>query len=176
MRRILVWVCSWRSGKDKEDHERNRRLQLRKQFRIVCGARHGERSCAGRRARSVALMAEGLDPWWGFYHRPRHGRPALALDAMEEFRPLVADSSVLTAINTGMVQASDFETGKSGCLMKPGGRKSLIQAYEQRLDQFVTHPVFDYRCSWRSVIRLQARLLTKWLRGDVPAYVGITTR
>ncbi len=125
---------------------------------------------------TVALMAEGLDPWWGFYHRPRHGRPALALDAMEEFRPLVADSAVLTAINTGMVQASDFETGKSGCLMKPGGRKSLIQAYEQRLDQFVTHPVFDYRCSWRSVIRLQARLLTKWLRGDVPAYVGITTR
>jgi CRISPR-associated protein Cas1 len=125
---------------------------------------------------TVALMAEGLDPWWGLYHRPRHGRPALALDLMEEFRPLVVDSAVLSAVNTGMVGAKDFETGASGCLMKPVGRKALIQAYEQRLDQLVTHPVFDYRCSWRSIIRVQARLLARWLRGDVPEYVGMTTR
>jgi CRISPR-associated protein Cas1 len=125
---------------------------------------------------TVALMAEGLDPWWGLYHRPRHGRPALALDLMEEFRPLVVDSAVLSAVNTGMVAASDFVTGASGCLMKPPARKALIQAYEQRLDQLVTHPMFDYRCSWRSIIRVQARLLARWLRGDVPAYVGMTTR
>ncbi|NLE66715.1 MAG: CRISPR-associated endonuclease Cas1 [Lentisphaerae bacterium] len=124
----------------------------------------------------VALLAEGLDPWWGLYHQPRHGRPALALDLMEEFRPLVVDSAVLTALNTGMVQADQFAGGRAGCLMKPAARKAFIQAYELRLDQFVTHPRFDYRCSWRAVIRLQARLLTKWLRGDVPEYVGITTR
>jgi len=125
---------------------------------------------------TVALMTEGLDPWWGFYHQPRHGRPSLALDLMEEFRPLIVDSAVLTALNTGMVQSNGFEVTKAGCLMKPATRKSFIQAYEIRLDQLATHPLFDYRCSWRSMIRLQARLLTKWLRGDVPTYTGITTR
>ncbi len=125
---------------------------------------------------TVALMAEGLDPWWGLYHRPRHGRPALALDVMEEFRPLVVDSAVLSAINNSMVAENDFETTRSGCAMKPKARRSFIQAYEARLDQLITHPIFDYRCSWRSVIRIQARLLTKWLRKDVPQYQGITTR
>lgn len=125
---------------------------------------------------TVALLAEGLDPWWGLYHRPRHGRPALALDLMEEFRPLVADSAVITAINTGMVAPRDFVTTGAGCAMKPAARKALIQAYEGRLDQLLTHPAFGYRCSWRAVIRLQARLLTKWLRGDIPLYQGIVTR
>jgi CRISPR-associated endonuclease Cas1/CRISPR-associated protein Cas4 len=125
---------------------------------------------------TVALLAEGLDPWWGLYHKPRHGRPALALDMMEEFRPLVVDSAVLNAVNTGMVGRKDFQTGASGCLMKPTARKALIQAYEQRMDQLVTHPVFDYRCSWRSILKMQARLFARWLRGDVPGYVGMTTR
>jgi CRISP-associated protein Cas1 len=125
---------------------------------------------------TVALLAEGLDPWWGLFHQPRHGRPALALDLMEEFRPLVVDSAVLTAINTGMVAAGDFVRSQAGCVLNDRGRKAFIRAYEARLDQLVTHPLFDYRCSWRSVIRLQARLLSRWLRGDVPAYVGMTTR
>lgn len=125
---------------------------------------------------TVALLSEGLDPHWGFLHRPRHGRPALALDLMEEFRPLVVDSSVLSAVNTGMVAASDFVTSHAGCAMKDGARKALIRAYELRLDQMVTHPVFDYRCSWRAVIRVQAKLLAKALRGEIPEYTGITTR
>lgn len=125
---------------------------------------------------TVALLGEGLDPWWGFYHQPRHGRPALALDLMEEFRPLVVDSAVLSAINTGMVGASDFLRSSAGCILKDGGRKAFIRAYESRLDQLATHPVFDYRCSWRSLIRVQARLIARWLRGDVPAYIGITMR
>jgi CRISPR-associated endonuclease Cas1/CRISPR-associated protein Cas4 len=124
----------------------------------------------------IALLAEGLDPHWGFLHRPRHGRPALALDLMEEFRPLIVDSAVLSAINTGMVAAADFVTGPAGCAMKDTARKALIRAYELRLDQMVTHPIFDYRCSWRAVVRVQSRLLAKALRGDIPAYVGITTR
>ncbi|MGQ0814776.1 MAG: CRISPR-associated endonuclease Cas4g/Cas1g [Gemmatimonadota bacterium] len=125
---------------------------------------------------TVALLGEGLDPWWGFYHQPRHGRPALALDLMEEFRPLIVDSAVLSAINTGMVGSSDFLTSAAGCVMKDGARKSFIRAFEGRLDQLATHPIFDYRCTWRSLIRVQARLLARWLRGDVPAYIGITTR
>jgi CRISPR-associated protein Cas1 len=125
---------------------------------------------------TIALITEGLDPWWGFYHRPRHGRPALALDIMEPLRPAVVDSAVITAINTGMVAAGDFNTSKSACIMQPTARKALIRAYEARLDQLITHPVFDYKCSWRVIIRLQARLLARWLRGDVPAYASVTTR
>ncbi|CAN5389235.1 CRISPR-associated endonuclease Cas1 [soil metagenome] len=125
---------------------------------------------------TVALLSEGLDPWWGLFHQPRHGRPALALDLMEEFRPLVVDSAVLTAVNTGMVSTGDFVRSQAACVLNERGRKAFIRAYEARLDQLVTHPLFDYRCSWRSVIRLQARLLARWLRGDVPAYIGMTTR
>lgn len=125
---------------------------------------------------AVALLGEGLDPWWGLFHQPRHGRPALALDLMEEFRPLVVDSAVLTAVNTGMVSARDFTRSGAECALKDSGRKGLIRAYEARLDQLVTHPLFGYRASWRSIIRVQARLLSRWLRGDVPEYVGVTTR
>ncbi len=125
---------------------------------------------------TVALLAEGLDPWWGFYHRPRHGRPALALDLMEPLRPLIADSAVVSAVNTGMLKAKDFTTSRAGCMLNPIARKAMIQAYESRLDQVVTHPVFGYRCSWRSMIRVHARLLARWLRGDVPSYQSIVTR
>jgi CRISP-associated protein Cas1 len=125
---------------------------------------------------TVALMGEGLDPWWGFFHRPRHGRPALALDLMEEFRAVVVDSAVLTAVNTGMVARKDFRVTKAGCVLTAPARRAFIRAYEARLDQLVTHPIFDYRASWRSILRVQARLLCRWLRGDVPGYIGMTTR
>jgi CRISPR-associated protein Cas1 len=125
---------------------------------------------------TIALASEGFDPYWGFYHQPRHGRPGLALDLMEEFRTPVVDSAVITAINTGMVRQKDFEITKAGCAMKPAARKAFIQAYENRLDQLVTHPVFDYRCSWRSVIRLQAKLLARWVRKEIDAYPGMVTR
>jgi CRISPR-associated endonuclease Cas1/CRISPR-associated protein Cas4 len=125
---------------------------------------------------TTALIAEGLDAYWGLYHKPRHGRPALALDLMEPLRPLVADSAVLTAINTGMVKGRHFEVAAGACALRPAGKKGIIGAYEARLDQLVTHPLFDYRCSWRTVLRLQARLLARWLRGDVPRFQNIVTR
>jgi CRISPR-associated protein Cas1 len=125
---------------------------------------------------TVALLAEGLDPWWGLFHRPRHGRPAMSLDLMEEFRPLVSDSAVLSAINTGMVGAKDFLVTSAGCVMLPPARKALLRAFESRMDLMVTHPVFGYRCSWRSIVRVQARMFSRWLRGDVPEYVGMVTR
>jgi len=125
---------------------------------------------------TVALLAEGLDPWWGLYHQPRHGRPSLALDLMEEFRPLLADSAVLTAVNTGMVTRANFSRSAAGCMLGPKGRKAFLRAWEARLDQLVTHPAFGYRCSWRTVIRVQARLLARWLRADVPSYEPMRTR
>ncbi len=125
---------------------------------------------------TVALLAEGLDPWWGFYHQPRHGRPSLALDIMEPLRPTVADSAVITAVNTGMVSTRHFERSAAGCMLKDAGRKAMLRAFEARLDQLVAHPTFNYRCSWRRVIRLQALLLARWLRGDIDHYPNITPR
>jgi CRISPR-associated protein Cas1 len=125
---------------------------------------------------TTTLMAEGLDPYWGLYHKPRHGRPSLALDLMEEFRPLIVDSAVITAVNTGMVEPRQFLCSKSGCVKTDVARKNFIKAYEARLDQLVTHPLFDYRCSWRSIIRIQSRFLTRWFRGEVISYTGFTTR
>ena len=124
----------------------------------------------------MALLSEGLEPHWGVYHQPRHGRPALSLDLMEPLRPLIADSAVLTAINTGMVRKRNFRIGANACLLEPAGRKAMITAYEARLDQLVTHPVFEYRCSWRAAIRLHARLLARHFRGDIPRYDSIVTR
>lgn len=125
---------------------------------------------------TVALYTEGLDPWWGFYHRPKHGKPALALDLMEPYRPLIADSAVITAINTGMIRSSDFTRSKAGCMLKDTGRKAIIKAFESRLDHLITHPEFGYRCSWRSALRVQVRLLARFLRNDIPDYKHIVTR
>ncbi len=125
---------------------------------------------------TIALMVEGLDPYWGFYHTPRHGRPALALDLMEPFRPAVVDSAVITAINTGMITAGDFVSSSSACVLRDTSRKAFIRAYESRLDTLITHPAFNYKCSWRIVLRLQCRLLARWLRGDIPTYTSVTTR
>lgn len=125
---------------------------------------------------TIALLAVGLDPYWGFYHQPRHGRPALALDLMEEFRPLLVDSAVISAINTGMISLDHFVLTGAGCALTPAGRRAFIRGYEGRLDQLVTHPIFEYRCSWRRIVWLQAQLLARFLRGDVARYQGITTR
>ncbi len=118
----------------------------------------------------------GFEPFLGFYHQPRYGRPSLALDLMEEFRPLIADSVVLTAINTGIVTATDFVRTQLGVSIKDPARKRVVQAYERRMDQLVTHPVFDYRISYRRVLEVQARLLGRFLLGEIPTYPSFTTR
>ena len=125
---------------------------------------------------TVACWTVGLDPFLGFYHAPRYGRPALGLDLMEEFRALVVDSTVLTAVNTGLVGANDFVRRGPAVALKPDGRRRFIQAYERRMEQLVTHPVFGYRISYRRVLEVQARLLGRVLLGEVPAYVPFTTR
>ena len=118
----------------------------------------------------TALSMVGLDPYMGLYHRPRHGRPALALDLMEPFRPIVADSCVLQVINNGEVRVDEFTTNGPAWALKPTGRKSLIAAYERRLDQETTHPVFGYRISMRRLIDVQARLLARYLQGEIRTY------
>ncbi len=125
---------------------------------------------------TVICHSIGLDPFIGFFHQPRFGRPALALDLMEEFRPLIADSVVVNAINTGMVKAVDFIRVGPAVALTQKGRKNFLHAYEQRMDALVTHPLFGYRVNYRRVLEIQARLLARLLTGEVRRYVGFETR
>lgn len=125
---------------------------------------------------ALTLATVGLDPLLGFYHQPRFGRPALALDLMEEFRPLIADSVVISAINNGVVASDDFIHAAGAVALKPAARKRLILAYERRMDHLVTHPVFGYRISYRRVLEVQARLLGRYLLGEIPRYPAFRTR
>lgn len=128
------------------------------------------------RAWTTTLSAVGFDPYRGFYHQPRYGRPALALDMMEPFRPLIADSAVLMAINNGEVRPSDFISAAGSVNLTPDGRKRFIGAFERRMTQEITHPLFGYRISYRRLFELQARLLGRNLLGDILEYPPFTTR
>jgi CRISPR-associated protein Cas1 len=125
---------------------------------------------------TVVLQAVGFDPFRGFYHQPRYGRPALALDLMEPFRPLLADSTVIQVINNGEVRPSDFVSVAGSVNLTPDGRKRFIGAFERRLSQEVTHPLFGYRVSYRRLLELQARLLGRHLLDELPDYPNFTTR
>jgi CRISPR-associated protein Cas1 len=125
---------------------------------------------------TIACYAVGFDPYLGFYHQPRFGRPALALDLMEPFRSLIAESAVLTAINTRMVTPQDFMRAGPGVALTPGGRKGFFRAYELRMDTLVTHPLFEYRVSYRRLLEIQARLLARVLEGEIGEYPVFVTR
>jgi CRISPR-associated protein Cas1 len=125
---------------------------------------------------TVACYAVGFDPYVGYYHQPRFGRPALALDLMEPFRPLIVDSAVLTAINTGMITTKDFVRAGGSVALTASGRKAFFRAYELRMDSLVTHPLFDYRVSYRRLLEIQARLLARVLEGEIGEYPVFVTR
>lgn len=125
---------------------------------------------------TATLVSVGLDPYLGFYHQPRYGRPALALDLMEEFRPLVADSVVINLINNGEIRPTDFISRAGACALTPAGRKTVLAAYERRLDTLVTHPHFGYALSYRRIFEVQARLLARLLTGEINTYPAFCTR
>jgi len=125
---------------------------------------------------TIACYAVGFDPYMGFYHQLRHGRPALALDLMEPFRPLIADSAVLSAMNTRMVTERDFVRAGASVALTPAGRKGFFRAYELRMDSLVTHPLFEYRVSYRRLLEIQARLLARVIEGEIPVYPVFVTR
>lgn len=124
----------------------------------------------------IASCAVGFDPMMGFYHQPRFGRASLALDLMEPFRPLIVDSAVLSAINTKMVTARDFIGVGDSVMLTPAGRKAFYRAYELRMDSLVTHPIFEYRVSYRRLLEVQTRLLTKFVEGELGEYPVFVTR
>ena len=125
---------------------------------------------------TLACYAVGFDPYMGFYHQLRHGKPALALDLMEPFRPLIADSAVLSAVNTRMVTDRDFVRAGGSVALTPSGRKGFFRAYELRMDTLVTHPLFEYRVSYRRLLEIQARLLARVIEGEIATYPVFVTR
>ncbi|MEQ1508711.1 MAG: CRISPR-associated endonuclease Cas1, partial [Myxococcota bacterium] len=122
------------------------------------------------------LVGIGLDAWVGFLHRPRPGKPALGLDLMEEFRPVLAESAVLTALNTGVLGMDDFDVRRVGTTLRDAGRKKFIRAFERRLADEATHPAFDTRMSYRRIVEVQARLLSKTVLGEIDGYPPFRVR
>ena len=120
--------------------------------------------------------AVGLDPFLGFMHQPRYGRPALALDLMEEFRPLIADSVAISLINRGELGPEDFIRSANGTFLNDGGRKAFWEAWFRRLDTEASHPEFEYKMAYRRMLEVQARQLWRFVRGEATGYHGFTTR
>ncbi len=125
---------------------------------------------------TLAALAVGFDPYLGFFHQPRFGRPALGLDLMEEFRPLVAESTVLSCINNRIITEKDFVQAGQAVNLSAPGRKRVFQTYEQRMSALLTHPLFDYKVSYRRALELQTRLLAKTLTGEIAEYLPLLTR
>lgn len=124
-----------------------------------------------------ALEGVGLDPAVGYLHRERPGRPSLALDIMEEFRPYLADRLALTLVNRQQVRPSDFiYTEVGGVLLKDKARKEALAAWQERKREEVEHPFLRERMSVGMLWHMQARLLARYLRGDLDAYPPFTIR
>jgi CRISPR-associated endonuclease Cas1 len=123
-----------------------------------------------------AVHSAGMDPYVGIYHTVHHGRPSMALDLMEPFRPLVVDSMVLQMIRRREVQPDDFMHMGQEVRMKPHARKTLLQAYERRMEELITHPSFGYRVSYRRAIMIQGRLLARVMTGELERWPSFRTR
>jgi len=124
----------------------------------------------------AACRLASLEPTLGALHATRPGRPALALDLVEPFRPLIADSVAVSAFNRGELTEGHFLRTAAGCALTAPGRKGFFSAYGRRMDTEVRHPVFDYRLSYRRMLMLHARLIAAWLLGEVPTLAFLTTR
>jgi CRISPR-associated protein Cas1 len=122
------------------------------------------------------LCAVGFDPYYGFYHGGRYGRPSLALDLMEEFRAIIADSVVITLINNRMVTPDDFLTWRDACHLNQAGRDKFFRCYEERKSTEVRHPVYGYTMTYSRMLEVQARMLAAYLRNDIPHYIGFQVR
>jgi CRISPR-associated protein Cas1 len=120
----------------------------------------------------TALEGIGLDPQIGFLHQVRPGRPALALDLVEELRAPLVDRLVFSLINRKQIQPSHFDVQPGGAvLLNDQGRKLFIQAYQKRKEQNVPHPLFQNTIPFGLVAHVQARILARFLRGDIPQYI-----
>lgn len=123
-----------------------------------------------------AFVACGLDPHAGFLHSSNRNKPAGALDLMEEFRPIIADSVVLTLVNRREISRKDFLQRDAGMALTPDGRKKVVRAFERRVQTQIKHPTFGYTVTWRRAIEVQARMMLGVIDGSLPEYKGIKIR
>jgi CRISP-associated protein Cas1 len=124
----------------------------------------------------VTLLAVGFDPYMGFYHQPRYGRPALALDMMEEFRPIIADSTAVTLFNNEELTAKDFVRTGIAISLASQAKKTVVAGYERRMQTEISHPLFGYTVSYRRILEVQARLLARVLSEELKGYPAFITR
>jgi CRISPR-associated protein Cas1 len=124
----------------------------------------------------VSIISVGMDPYIGFYHKMKYGKPSLALDLMEEYRPIVVDSLVLSLVNKNIVDTGDFEVTKYGVFIKNNAKNKILNAYENRMDTLIQHPVFGYTISYRRTMEVQARLLARHINGEIQQYTPMYTR
>ena len=125
----------------------------------------------------AALISAGLDPNVGFLHTDRPGRPSLALDLMEEFRSVIADRHVLTLINRKEVEKKNFKKRDGGAIeMNDSTRKILVSGYQQRKQEEITHPLLNQKVTIGMLPFCQARLLARYIRGDIKEYPPVLIR
>ncbi len=117
-----------------------------------------------------AVQLVGFDHFVGYLHSSVYGRPALALDIMEEFRPIIVDSVVLTMLNNRMLTQHDFVIELGAYRLKDERRKVFFTKFEERLNEEAIHPIFGYKATYRRCIELQARLVAKFLTGEIDQY------
>lgn len=119
----------------------------------------------------AALESVGLDAYVGFLHRDRPGRASLALDLMEELRPILADRFVISCVNDRLIRPEHFETRENGAvLMTDQGRKSFLQAFQKKKKEIITHPFLDEKIPWGLVPYVQSLLLARYFREDLDSY------
>ena len=123
-----------------------------------------------------AVQLVGFDHFVGYLHSSFYGRPALALDIMEEFRPMIVDSVVLTLLNNRMLTLTDFVIELEAYRLRQESRKVFFTKFEERLNEEITHPLFGYKVSYRRCIELQVRLLAKYLTGEIDVYPPFLVR
>lgn len=119
-----------------------------------------------------AVNIVGFDPYLGYLHYQHYGRPGLALDLMEEFRPLVVDAVVLTAINLRILSPKDFssEPLSNAVLLSKEGRREFLKLYGQKKQSDFKHPVLGRKCTYQEAFEIQARLVAKYLMGEIEKY------
>ncbi|MEO9028783.1 MAG: type I-D CRISPR-associated endonuclease Cas1d [Ktedonobacteraceae bacterium] len=122
------------------------------------------------------LASVGFDPYIGYLHSSRYGKPALALDLLEEFRPVIVDSVVLNLLNNRQLGPGDFRQELNSFLMTDATKRLFLQKFEERMQEAVMHPVFGYKVSYRRCIELQGRLLGKYLTGEIKVYTPFAVR
>jgi len=125
----------------------------------------------------AAVNVLGFDPYCGYLHADRYGRPSLALDLMEEFRPVMVDSVVLSCLNKRVIQPEDFLVSLGEvCSLTSEARKKFLLQYEERKQTEVRHPLFEYPATYRRCFELQARILAKVIQGEIERYEPFSVR